>query len=399
MSAPRDTILIVDGDSDTRAMLREQIFAAETYRVIEAADGPSALVALMQHTPDLILLALQLAGLSGRDMIVAAKAQGYAGPLIVMGDQHDPRAVTEALRLGATDYIPTPLREAEALSAIDRGLAAIRLRRQRDTLVQQLEDMNTQLEARLNELTTLYEIGQTVAALLDLDGVFAGVLDGALTLTGADQSSLMLRDDRTGKLVLQAGKNLQPALLDRIGQPVLDPLADIVMRAQNTLLLSGEQLRKKHQAVRDLHAIAYVPLMVQEKAIGVLAVGNYDKQQVFKVYHGQLLRSLADYAAIAIVSARLFRLLSQRAKTIETANKAFRERDMQRSQQFYTLLAQIYKPLVAVETQLLRIAQSNIHAPDAASSQQVSQAAQQVRQVITQVYALLQHHRQRTRNG
>lgn len=399
MNGPRDTILVVDGDSGTRAMLREQIFASEVYRVIEASDGPSALVALMQHTPDLILLALELEGLSGRDMIVAAKAQGYAGPLIVMGDQHNPRAVTEALRLGATDYLPTPLREAEALSAIDRGLAAIRLRRQRDSLVQQLEDMNTQLEARLNELTTLYEIGQTVAALRDLDGVFAGVLEGALTLTGADQSYLLLRDDHTGALVLQAGKNLQPSLRDHVGESVSDPLADIVIRAQNILLLSGEQLHKKHQALHDLYAVAYVPLMVHENAIGVLAVGNYDKQQAFKVYHGQLLRSLADYAAIAIVSARLFRLLNQRARAIESANKAFRERDVQRSQQFYTLLAQIYDPLVDVEAELLRMAQTNTQEPGKTSIQPYTQAARQVRQVITQVYALLQHHRQRTRNG
>jgi DNA-binding response OmpR family regulator len=90
MSEQRDTILIVDDDPGVRTLLREQVFAAQRFQVYEAKDGPDALLALRQHRPDLIVLDLQLPGLSGHDMLVAVRAQGYGGPLIAVEERANP---------------------------------------------------------------------------------------------------------------------------------------------------------------------------------------------------------------------------------------------------------------------------------------------------------------------
>lgn len=387
MSDQPDLILIVDDDPAIRALLREQVLTARSYRVIEAKDAPDAMLMLHQR-PDLIVLDLQLPGLSGKDLLIGVQSQGYRGPLVAMAEGSSPRGVIEAFRLGATDYVTKPLREAEVLAAVERGLADVRLRRQRDALIAQLQGANRQLEARVKELTTLFDIGQSVTALSDLDGVFNNVLDGAIVLTGADHSMLILRDDKSGQMILRAGRRLPLAMLDRLGESVQDQLADLVMTSRETLMITGDGLRRFSSA-RGLYAVAYVPLNVQKTSIGVLAIGNHQTQQPFTEHHGRLLRALADHAAIAIISVRLSVMLEQRSTQMQNVYRELQQRDSQRNRQLQDVLQRLHQPLVAVEADLIRLAQDK-NAPGPNTRQLLGSIGQQVRQVITQIAALMQ---------
>ena len=389
MNDQRDTILIVDNDAEVRALLREHVLTSQAFGVLEAKDGPDALLIASQRHPDLILLDIHLPGLSGNDLLVGFKSQGYRGPLIVMGSADGQRGVVEAFRLGATDFVTKPLREAEVLAAVDRGLADVRLRRERDGLVAQLQGANQQLEARLTELTTLYDIGESVTALRDLESVFTHVLDGAITLTGADHALLVLRDDASGSLVLRAGKNLPLAMLDRLGGPVQDPLADLVMTSRETLVVGRDGLRR-FKTARDLFAAAYAPLTVQETAIGALAVANHQTNAPLTDTQGRLLSSLANYAAIAIVSARLSYMLGQRTTQVQTAYQELHVRDAERAQQIRELMTRLQKPLDAIEAEIITLAQELPSLPAKELERRLVAASQNVRHITTQVTALTQ---------
>lgn len=385
MSQLQDTILIVDDDPAARELLRDQVFSSNTYRVFEAKDAPDALLILRQNRPDLIVLNLQLPGLSGHDLLVAVQSQGYRGPLIAMAERTSPRAVVEAFRLGATDFVNKPLREAEVLAAVERGLNEVRLRRQRDALVTQLQTANQQLEARIGELTTLYEIGQSVTALADLDSVFSRVLEGAITLTKADHAMLFLRDDKSGQTTLRAGKNLPLPLLDRLGEPIQDRIADLVLTTRQAVIVADEGLRR-FNAARDLYAVAYVPLIVQKGVVGVLAVSNTQNRRLFDEHHGRLLKALADYAAITIVSARLSLTLEQRSAQIQTVYRDLQERDAQRSRQLREVLMRLHQPLIAAEAELIQLSQS-AGEPETSRRRLVA-LGQNIRQLITQITAI-----------
>lgn len=389
MAGKRDVILIIDDDPDTETLLREQIFAADNFEVYGARDGADGLLKLRQHHPDLIVLDLQLPGLTGRDLLVAINSQGYRGPMIVMVESGGERSAVEAFRLGATDYITYPIRETEAMAAIERGLAEVRLRRQRDSLTSQLQTTNRQLEARVNELTTLYDTGQSVTAMHDLEKLFDRVLDGALSVTGADHAMLLLRDDDTGRLVLRAGKNLWLAMLDRVGEPVQDQLADLVMTSHESLIVAGDSLRR-FAIAKGLYAVAYAPVTFQKTAIGVLEVGNHEKQTVFNDNHGRLLKALADYAAIAIVNGRLFRMMEQRARSMETAYRELQTREAERSRQVQTSLARLKTPLAALEAELARLAQGSEGKLPPQTAARLTALSKQVNQMATLVAGLTQ---------
>ncbi|MBN1681798.1 MAG: response regulator [Anaerolineae bacterium] len=371
MADQRSTVLIIDDDPETRTLLREQVFVSGSFQVFEAHDGMDGLAVLRQSQPDLIVLDLHMPGLSGHDMLVALKSQGYRGPLIVLADSGSEHNTIDAFRLGATDYITKPIREAEAASAVERGLTDVRLRRQRDSLVIQLQESNHQLEARINELTTLYDIGQSVTAMHELDALINRVLEGAISVTNADHAVLMLREDETGRLVLQAGRNMPLAMMDRRGEPIHDQLADLVMTSQEALTVAGEGLRK-FSAAKDLYAVAYAPLVVQSMAVGVLAVGNQEKQAIFSEEHAHLLKALADYAAIGIVNARLFRMLEARAQAMETAYTQLRA---EHNQQLRDVADWLREPLRVLESGLVAVVQRT-------QDEQVANLRQQARSLL-----------------
>ncbi len=389
MNDQRDMILIVDNDPEVRALLREHVLDSQAFEVLEAKDGPDALLIARQHYPDLVLLDLHLPGLSGNDLLVGFKSQGWRGPLIVMGSIESQRGVIEAFRLGATDFVAKPLREAEVLAAVDRGLTDVRLRRERDGLVGQLQEANQLLEDRLTELTTLYDIGESVTALRDLESVFTRVLEGAIALTGADHALLVLRDDSSGSLVLRAGKNLPLAMLDRLGGPVQDPLADLVMTSRETLVIGQDGLRR-FKTARDLFAAAYAPLTVQETSIGALAVANHQTNAELTDTQGRLLCSLANYAAIAIVSARLSYMLGQRTTQVQNAYQELHVRDAERVHQIRELMTRLQKPLDALEAEIITLAQEFPALPSKELERRLVAASLNARHISAQVTTLSQ---------
>ncbi len=383
------TILIVDDDPDVRDLLREGVFAGDEYRVLEARDGPDALTLLGQEAPDLILLDLVLPGLSGMDVLVAFGSHGVQAPVIVMTEDRDLNAAVEAFRLGAADVVTKPLREAEVAAAADRVLERVRMRHERDALVSELQTANEQLSAQVTALSTLHDIGESVVALRDLESVFNRVLEAALALTGADHALLLLRDDRSDSLILRAGQNLPLAMLDRLGSAVRDELADLVMQSREPLVASGDGLRR-FKAGRDRYAVAYIPLTVQSAAIGVLAVGNHQSARAFDQGHARLLKILASYAAMAIVSVRLSVMLDQRSRQLAQVQHELHAWQLQHREWFEQGFAALRPPLETAQSALIWLQQNAANLPVEVLTLHLTDVAVRVREALAHLRALEQ---------
>ncbi len=348
-----DRVLIVDDDPEVRSLLREQVLNSPRFEVLEAKDGPDGLQQVRTHNPDLIILDLVMPGLSGTDFLVALKAQGYSGPIIVQTKRGNEGAAIDSFRLGATDYFTKPLREAEVLQVIERGLEEVRLRRERRELLERLQQTNKQLEARIRDLTTLNSVGKTVTSLYDLEQLFARVLEAAISIAEADHATLLLRDEDTNRLILRAGKNMTLVMQEKLGMAVKDEIADLVMISGEATMFSGDGL-KHFRSSTDLLATIYAPLMIQGKAIGVLTVGNHRKRRAFDSNVTSLIDILAGYAAIAIVNARLFAALERRAHTVEAAYEALKAREASRDRALAGLMS-LRQPLEALKADIKRL--------------------------------------------
>ena len=115
------TILIVE-DDDAIASGLELNLNLEGFTPVVAHDGETALSAVRETEPKLILLDIALPRMSGLDMLRELREEGDRTPVIVLSARQDEFDKVAALRLGADDYVTKPFGVAELLARIDAVL-------------------------------------------------------------------------------------------------------------------------------------------------------------------------------------------------------------------------------------------------------------------------------------
>jgi two-component system cell cycle response regulator len=154
-------ILVVDDDGANIRLVREGLAAYE-YAFTEAQDGAKALSAIRADRPDLIIMDVEMPGLSGVEVCRIVKAnQGETGfgfiPVILMTARQAASKI-EGLELGADDYLVKPFDMLE-LSA--RVKSMLRLKLLQDQLLEknrELDRANKELDrlSRTDSLTGLF---------------------------------------------------------------------------------------------------------------------------------------------------------------------------------------------------------------------------------------------------
>ena len=193
---PQEKILIVEDEKDL-FMLMDTMMQSNGYRTVIARDGVEGLDLALRERPDLVLLDLHLPKMDGMQVLHGLREQQVNVPVVVVTAWKTERLVLEALRLGVKDYITKPFTMNEMLDVVHRALTEGRLRRERDTLIDQLQDSNQELAQRVGQITALYEVGQALASTLDLDETLDVILQEAGRVLGVDVASILLLDEQT----------------------------------------------------------------------------------------------------------------------------------------------------------------------------------------------------------
>lgn len=123
-------VLIVDDIDDNRTVLSRRLTRAG-YDTLVACDGPSALEAVLDERPDLVLLDWMMPGMTGLDVLVRLRQSWCVAdlPVLIVTARDEPEAVAEALEAGANDFISKPIDFRVMRARIDGQLervAAIR---------------------------------------------------------------------------------------------------------------------------------------------------------------------------------------------------------------------------------------------------------------------------------
>lgn len=318
MAEQKFTIYVIDGDNDERELLVESALKPFGYTVKDTGDGNEGLQMVLKQVPDVLLLDLKPDGLSGTDFLIAIQAQAIAIPVIVIAPQGGERDALQAFRLGARDYLVRPVRETEMIQAVERALKDVRFQRERDSLVSEVQHADAEANQRLKELKTLMSIGKAVSALDTLDEIFERVIRAATQLTGADAVGFFIRNE-SDQLIFRAGENLTREIQEKLNKPVEDDLAALVLRSQETYLASGEGLRKYRPTMSNATSVIYAPLVVHERAFGLLWVASTGPS--FAAHLKDVVSALADYAAIAIFNVRLMGQMRERTAQQQKAEK------------------------------------------------------------------------------
>ncbi len=107
MTDENRSILVVDDEDVMRAGCRHTL-AKLGFRILEAADGESALRLAGRQVFDAVILDLKMPGISGMDVLSAIKRTNPDTPVVVITGYATVESAVEAMKAGAADFLPKP---------------------------------------------------------------------------------------------------------------------------------------------------------------------------------------------------------------------------------------------------------------------------------------------------
>ena len=168
-----------------------------------------------------------------------------------------------------------------------------------------------QMERRLRESQTLYDISRALSSTLDLDALLHQIVRLAVdTIGNADNGVLHLLDEETGELhprALSFVGEVRPDRSGRSGMRIGEGVAGIALERgelMNVPDVSKDERFVRVGEMRHFASMVVVPLKMAERRLGTLSVDS-KRPNAFTVSDEHLLTTLATQAAVALENARL----------------------------------------------------------------------------------------------
>ena len=182
-------VLLVDDDEDdatiTRALLAD--VPNTKFELDWAPSYECGLEMMKEESHDIDLVDYQLGARSGIDLLREVHEHHLHAPVIMLTGQGNESIVLEAIRSGASDYIPKGLMTSEALDrAICHAVEKTRLEKNLDEHHCQLQQANAELLKKNEEIQRFYhvlahELKTPLTAATEFLGILLDDIAGPLT--------------------------------------------------------------------------------------------------------------------------------------------------------------------------------------------------------------------------
>ncbi|MEU6249526.1 response regulator transcription factor [Glycomyces sp. NPDC047010] len=199
-------VLLVDDDALVRAGLSMMLDGVGDIRVVgEAGDGREALTAFEAHSPDVVLMDLQMPHVDGIEATRRLRGRPNPPEVVVLTTFDTDENILHALRAGASGYLlkdTPPARIAEAVAKVAAGEPILSPRITRRLMERTLTQAGTYERAR-EKLAALTPREHDVAVGIgygESNAEIAGNLDMSVTTVKSHVSSILTKlglDNRT----------------------------------------------------------------------------------------------------------------------------------------------------------------------------------------------------------
>lgn len=116
----RPLLLLVD-DDEVHCRVLGRALERRGFSVLAVGSGEAAVEAASRRPPDYAVVDLKLPGMSGLEVVTKLKALRPELPLVVLTGYASIATAVEAVKRGATQYLPKPATANEVLAALGQG--------------------------------------------------------------------------------------------------------------------------------------------------------------------------------------------------------------------------------------------------------------------------------------
>lgn len=174
-------------------------------------------------------------------------------------------------------------------------------------------------------LTTLFDLGRQVSAVLDLDELLEKVPAMIARLVDFQAFAAYLLDEKRGELRIAHAVGYPPSAVAALRLKVGQGLVGTAVAEGRSLLVDDVRAESSYiETVPGTRSALVVPLRRKGKILGALNLQSHTPGQ-FTETDEAVLRQFAAAVAIAIENARLFEQEKQHAETLETLAHIGRE--------------------------------------------------------------------------
>jgi two-component system cell cycle response regulator len=289
------TVLIVDDDPSIRKVLKGTLVGR--YITLEADGGETAIKMATESPPDLIILDVEMPGLSGIDVCKKLKemARTKRIPVMLISSSRNKEEVIVGLQAGADDYLTKPIYPPEILARVD---AHLRYKSYYDDLER-------------DDLQMLLELADSVSVLRNPMKILRVIVEKFADLIAVERCSIVGLDT-SGEFIVKASNDLDENVeikLDMARYPeILKALetrsAVVVNDIKNDPLMESA---RPYVSGLNLNSIIVVPIIKKESVIGTLFLGTATSlkdgisDRIYKLCH-----LVANISANALENASLF---------------------------------------------------------------------------------------------
>jgi DNA-binding NtrC family response regulator len=166
-------LLVVDDEEAARYGIKRAL-EAFGYAIEEAESAESARALMCERKFDLLLLDVNLPGISGLDFLTELQAESEntrsEAPLVIIITAHgSERLAVQAVKSGAHDYISKPFELDDLRLVVKNAFETIQLRRENRSLRRRIEIETSQRGALLGNSTAMQNVRAMIEKVADTD--------------------------------------------------------------------------------------------------------------------------------------------------------------------------------------------------------------------------------------
>jgi putative nucleotidyltransferase with HDIG domain len=343
-------ILVVDDDTNVREIV-STFLKYYDFTVDTAGDGVEALQMVKKDSYDLILSDIQMPRMDG--LTLAGEVQKYLPDTIVilMTGYASINTAVEAIKRDVFDYVLKPFQNMQSIrQTIHRALERKRLIEENKTLIadlrranielayhrkllsEKVEQIDSELNRRIERATTLYEVSRSISSMTKLDHLLTTVMAKVISAMKKAIGILWLVDtnEKTLKRVVTIGfadVSLIPETLEITDSEI----GSLVRSGQTKMYHSSAELTdpllKTISSNEGTNTCLLIPLRFENEILGAMTVFfrfSYDMSDD----DVSLLIAIADQTSVSIKNAELFTNQQKMFReTIEALATAIDSRD------------------------------------------------------------------------
>lgn len=201
-------------------------------------------------------------------------------------------------------------REAERFSARIRDLEETV--RRFEMLQRNIEETQSHLESKVQDLHSIYEVSTAIAGTLDTEELFHTIPERVMRTLGLNDFCILLYDAESRRLALRSSAGMPDSSMEEISFGPGEGVSWRVFESGNPVYIpdvrSDAEFRYYNGTRMDVRSFMSVPMVSKGRAIGVLNV-NHPEPNAFDAESLATMRVLATHIAIAIENAEMFRFV------------------------------------------------------------------------------------------